>query len=284
MTNIWFKLLSAANSFWNKKGDSISLSSSDTVICAREKTNQAGIDILLISRELEKGKITGICLVSNPNNRKYPIDEATESISKKVNTLLGEIKQPQVNVLAYNFWWQDETSLWKPQHRAFFILDKLRWKWAWKLLHKTMDRIDWEHKQEFTFVPSLLMFYIKQGFSISAIHMRVEWEEDLIKYDNLSEQQKQIIYNSILLTSEYDFSLPFYVELEKTKVPSQYENENICPEVLIDFLGEKWLTMNNDGSRYEPRLSKDEQGAFEIGFQLDPRSWIKTKVIFFIQR
>lgn len=206
----------------------------------------------IIDTELASGSCTILVLHSdNPRFSKRDgthtefeetLDDIEKHTGQKVKSLLGYYVDGLVKpepVRDYS-------------HRPFFISPEVRHKGASDFLYSVMNKVEWIPQKEVTFVPSLLHFYLKNGFEPTHIHIPAIGQTPYPAY-KLSDEQKKWVINIILHgLQKGDSSLPFFVELIHTWkefVREDYDRKTF-PSAVTPYIDMIWGNATYQNRQY----------------------------------
>jgi hypothetical protein len=168
-------------------------------------------------------------------------------------------------------------------HRALYVAPKFRnspHPFA-KMLFDVAKEVDGIPSREITFVASLLLFYLKQGYEIDKLHIPCETQEYYPTY-SLNELQKQQIYGALKYTlSQWDISLPFFVELTYTGKNINYEGNDIDITYMQEVINEAKELWRQNGQRTFALWSEQWVKHMEKSLNLGPQN---VSMISYIQR
>ena len=225
-------------------------------------------------------------LVIYSNDANYP---ERRWIHKELEAVLDTVQAQSDLVIRSLLWYHVNWGIRKKyiddhQHRALFVGEGLRWRWAWQLMYKTMNQLKWVSQKETTYVPSLLHFHMQKWFEVSRIHI-ITWSEDLNPVYELSDQQKRWIEDYICWAYENgDLSLPFFVELKHTgnKFSKRPQSEWECPWWLMEIISK--VQVYKDNYRSFIQTTKQWQRFIEDSMGLDKQGlstleWIRDQLL-----
>jgi len=180
-------------------------------------------------------------IYSRDNTYKWA-DEVSETFTEIVRLAIAEQWWKVSRVLGYIcHWGLSNLPIEEYAHRPLEVSSALSGAGWWLFLHNTLDGIVWENKKEVLTSTQLLHFYMKLGFSITAVHLIMQWKKSQ-KYE-LGEEQIGIIESLIHKYKwEWKKHLPFFVEVQKKgkgSIKNKVHSAISIPSALIKFT-EQW--------------------------------------------